>query len=456
MQHLLPVVDRSRFSEGWGRCQRARFLQYSSVNGFGVRRKQQSLPLATGIVVHGILESLLKLGPADKAQQRKIILDKVEEYKKTALASGILQLAQETNNEESEKELKEVVAEQASLVEGLAWAAVKSLLPKIWREFEVVAVEHEEEYVLECDCGLGSGSGTGDDHEARECGGIVLMSKPDLILRDNTTKQLCYVEFKTSGDVGNYNWREQFEDNVQLALGVVGAEKRLGEEIPNCFVVGFNKGWRKKGYNTETGEYSGRKTQDSPFCYAYKKAANPPHWEEEWRTQWKYIDADGKNRILKGKGFDKAKVWEGEFAARPAGWTKLEYWTEFIGEEAEKEIVWLGPLPTSRYLVNDLLEGLGAEEKRWQERLWKIWEAKPEEFRSVLNKEVPQSRECHRWGKKCQFLSVCNRDEELVDEEGRLKEGWVFRRPHHQREITLMERLGVPIPTENGEGEEEE
>ena len=116
----------------------------------------------------------------------------------------------------------------------------------------------------------------------------------------------------------------------------------------------------------------------------------------------------------------------------------------------------MGPLPTSRYLVSDLLEGLGAEERRWQERLWKIWEAKPEEFRSVLNKEVPQSRECHRWGKKCQFLSVCNRDEELVDEEGRLKEGWVFRRPHHQREITLMERLGVPIPTENGEGEEEE
>ena len=91
-----------------------------------------------------------------------------------------------------------------------------------------------------------------------------------------------------------------------------------------------------------------------------------------------------------------------------------------------------------------------------KKKAWKIWEAKPEEFRSVLNKEVPQSRECHRWGKKCQFLSVCRQDEELVDEEGRLKEGWQFRRPHHAREIRVMERLGVPVPEENAEEEETE
>lgn len=457
--HILPVVDRSRFSLSWGRCQRARFLEYSSCNGFGVRRKQQSLPLATGIVVHGILEELINLGEgATKEQQRQVIVRSVENYTTSALSSGILQLAQETNNTDSAEELKEIVAEQAALIEGLAWAATIAFLPKVWKEFDVVAVEHEEEYVLECDCGLGSGVGTGDEHEGRECGGIVLMSRPDLILRNKSSKQLCYVEFKTSGDVTNYNWRETFEDNVQLALGVVGAEKRLGEEIPHCYVVGFNKGWRKKGYNPDTGDYTGKKTQDSPYCYAYKKEANPPHWEEEWRTSFRYVDEDGKNRTLKGKGFDKAKVWEGEFKQRPAGWTKLEYWVDWLGkEEAEKQILWLGPLPTTRYLVSDLLEALGAEEKRWQERLWAVWDAQvkgEKEYRSALNQWIPQSWECRRWNRKCQFLSICRHDETLIDSQGQLNSEFVFRRPHHDREVAIMRRLGIPVPIENG-GEEE-
>lgn len=459
----MPVVDRSRFSTSWGRCQRLRFLQYHSGNGFGIHRKAQALPLATGIQVHKILEGLFKLGVAGspeevRVKQRKVIVDAVEGYKAEALASGILQLAQETNSEGGDAAQRQVIEEQAALIEGLGWAAVRVFVPKVLQEYEVVSVEQEEEYVLECDCGLGEGVGTGDEHQAKECGGIVLMSRPDLILRHKVSRQLIYVEFKTSGDVGNYNWREQFEDNVQLALGVVGAEKRLGEEIPSCMVVGFNKGWRKKGYDKENKGYTGAKKQDSFFCYVYRKEANPPHWEEEIATSYTYVDQDGKNRQrTETKGWEKVPVWECEFAAKPMEWTKMEYFVHWIEEEeVQSQVQFVGPLPTPRYLVKDLLEALGAEEKRWTERLFAVWEAQGKgeaEFAKALNVYVPQTWECYRWGKKCQMLGVCRKDEDPYGEDGKLKEGWQNRRPHHDREIRLMEQLGIEVPKEFGEEE---
>lgn len=458
---LMPVVDRSRFSTSWGQCQRKRFLQYHSVNGFGVQRKKQALPLGTGIEVHGILEELLKGERKEREECRRIITSAVEKYKEKALDSGILHLAEELNAEGNAEELRGVVEEQATLIEGLAWAAVRVLLPRIYADYEVVSVEQEEEYVLNCDCGLGEGSGSGDEHEARECGGIVLMSRPDLILRRKSDGALGYVEFKTSGDVGNFNWREQWEDNVQLALGAVGAEKRLGEEVSFCMVVGLNKGWRKRAYDTETKGYNGPKRQDSVFCYAYQKEANPPHWDEDWRTDFTYKDENGQNRTLKGKGYEKRSLSVAEFAFRPAGWTKMEYWVEWLEEErVAEEIVWVGPIPTPRHLVKDLLEALGAEEARWQERLFAIWDARNDPhkdqekfYRKALNVNVPQSWECHRWGKKCSYLAVCRGDEEIQEADGTLKEGWQFRKPHHAREVKLMKEMGVEVPKEFGEEE---
>lgn len=460
MTFAMPVVDRSRFSLSWGRCQRARFLNYHAGNGFGFHRKAQSLPLATGIQVHEILESLLLEGPGvGRDKQREIIGKKVEEYRVKTLASDILQLAEEVGEEEGAGDLRLLVEEQAALIEGLAWAAVRIFFPRLYAEYEVVSIEQEEEYVLECSCGLGDGAGTGDEHEARECEGIVLMSRPDLLVRRKADRTLGYIEFKTSGDVGNYDWLQQWQDNVQLALGVVGAEKRLGEEVPNCFVVGFNKGWRKKGYHVESKSYTGAKKQDSPFCYAYRKEANPPLWEEDWQMEYNYTDEDGKARRL-GKEYKKSPVWEGEFADRPAGWTKLEAWVEALPLEiVEKQILWVGPLPTPRYLVADLLEALGAEEKRWQERLWQIWEAQEkgrEEFLSALNTQVPQSFECRRWGKQCQYLPICRKEpgwEEAMSGQG--GEKWVARRPHHERERRLMERVGLEVPGEEESGEVE-
>lgn len=459
---LMPCVDRSRFSLSWGRCQRARFLEYHSGNGFGIRRKAQSLPLATGIHVHEMLEGLLRVGQESREAYREVIIAAAANYRKKVNASGVLQLAEEVNEEEGVADLHALVEEQAALIEGLGWAAVKVMLPQLYSQYEVVSIEQEEEYVLGCSCGLGEGVGSGDQHEERECEGIVLMSRPDLLVRNKADRTLAYVEFKTAGDMNSFGWKDQWEGNVQLALGVVGAEKRLGEAVPNCFVLGFNKGWRKKGYNVEEKAYTGAKRQDSPFCYAYKKEANPPLWEEQWATSYDWVDENGKNRKL-GKEWKKCPVWEGEFAGRPEGWTKLEYWVEGMGvEELEKQIQWVGPLPVARYLVSDLLEALTAEEKRWQERLFRIWEAQGDahkdarkNFHTALNVEVPQSWECLRYTKKCQFLPICRKEEgweAVIAGEGD-GDKWVARRPHHAREEKMMKVLGIELPEENEEVE---
>lgn len=460
MAFLMPVVDRSRFSLSWGRCQRARFLNYHSGNGFGVRRKAQSLPLATGIQVHEILEGLFRL-PANSPREayREVITKSVAAYREKTEKSEILQLAEEVNSEDNKEALLLLIEEQAALIEGLGWAAVRVVLPTVFAQYIVVDVEQEEEWVLGCTCGLGSGVGTGDEHEAKECGGTVLMSRPDLLLRRNSDQTLVYVEFKTAGDVDSFDWRKQWEGNVQLAVGTAGSERRLGEEVPNCFVLGFNKGWRKRGYNTEDRAYTGPKRQNSIFCYAYRKEANPPLWEEQWATKYDYKDEQGKNRKL-GKEWQKVGVWQGDFTSRPEGWTKMEFWVEGLDlEELESQIAWVGPIPTPKYLVGDLLEALETEEARWGDRLWRVWEAKDKgeaEFHSALNKEVPQSFECHRFGKECQFLSVCKKEpgwQEVILGQGDTSK-WVGRRPHHQRELVMMQKLNLPIPNEDGEIED--
>ena len=98
------------------------------------------------------------------------------------------------------------------------------------QNYDIIAVEKEFEYVIDCDCGI-AGLGEVSIHIERKCNGVVLMTRPDLILRHKMSGMLVYVELKTGADVKNYNYTMQFEDNVQFALGAVAASKHYGEDI---------------------------------------------------------------------------------------------------------------------------------------------------------------------------------------------------------------------------------
>ena len=250
----LLYVDRSRYVAGLAHCMMKRFLGYHAY-GTGIQHVGTTVPLATGTYVHLPIEDISNfVMDVQQNSPEMVPLDIMSLMDEKLIVRSAIEKANNLYIEEVDqtglKDLTEFpedvdnqVVEQTSLVGGLVWVWVKKCLPWILESYDIIAVEQEFEYVISCTCGLGD---VGDvaDHDARGCDGVVLMTRPDLILRHRMTGILVYVELKTGADVKNYNYAMQYEDNVQFALGAAAAGKVLGEPIEELYVHALHKGRR--------------------------------------------------------------------------------------------------------------------------------------------------------------------------------------------------------------------
>lgn len=448
----LHMVDRSRLLQGWTHCMRARFLEYhGGPTGYGLRRKSESLPLATGGAVAKGLEGIITYrmsAPKNDREDayREVIKETIDSYRKRCLARGYN--PDEIAGEDA-GEVKRVVDEQSALLYGLLWGWAKYKLEPILAEYDVVCVEQEEGQVRSCSCKLGDDVGTKEDHEARGCRGILIMTRPDLILHHRARKQLEYVEFKTLGQ-DSVKWRKKFENNVQLALGAVGAELRLGEKIEFASVHGLVKGWRYSPADPVTGEKGkGPRMQDSVFCYAYYRPGNPPFETDTWQLHYSYIDEDGARRnATPSKGYSKVPVYQ---------YVPIEEWCARLPqEEIEKIFIQVGPLGTPRNLVPALLRGIEGQEERIKEGLWALHDAREADdaaaVERVLDQHFPQSFYCvNEYGYTCQFYGLCHDGEDPI-----ASGKYETRRPHHSPELAQMRERGIPLPPDQDDEIEEE
>lgn len=464
MQSLIWFTDRSRYEEGLARCQRSRLFSYHfGPLGYGIQRKARAIPLATGSYVHeGIAEVLDYVKVHDKLPPdevtRSACVHAVRAYQKIVKLRGIAVMDQSDRADIIEQE-------QSYLIEGLIWAFVLTTLPFIHQDCRIVAVEQEETLLVGCTCGLGDMIGDVQDHEARACEGIGFQSRPDFITEYRARPGVyAYWELKTLGQP-NEPWESQWETKVQFAAGALGAAKRLEVEISEAYVVGLIKG-RREGdtYNPDTRKREGMLRQQSMFCYWYRKPGNPPFEAEDWQPHWNYVGDDGKNHTL-GKSYQKAPLWEiplGKEAAA-AGLSVPEFCAKFVGNEVlAKNVLLLGPLNIQKILVNELVEELIAEESRWKETVWALYEAleanafdwTSQGYQAVLRARVPRSWECRRYGKRheCQFVPLCFEQEGWQDPLG--GGNFVARRPHHEGELRQIEQRGL-VP-EAGWADEEE
>lgn len=481
----LPIEDRSRLLAGWTRCARLRYLEFhSGPHGFGMRLKPQSMPLATGIHVHlGLADILRRVSssglPLDaselRAGWREDISQAAARYAKAVKARGFLELAQAPEGTEYTPEY--VLGEQCALVEGLLWGFVRVVLPTLLDEFDIIAIEEEAELVAGCTCGLGEVNGH-DLHVARKCEGVVVPTRADILLRRKIDGALMNWDFKTSSDIQSKEWLQQWEDNPQLALNSLGAERQHGEPIDFCYILGLDKGYRARTKGPEdTGRRkTGPKRQESVLCYAWHRPGNPPFFDPAWATSWNYVDEQGKNRTLQGKGYTSRSVWDAPpdaFPGKPADWSVMEYWTYWLPEEELRPLyIMHGPLQTPRHLLPALLRAIHAEGWRWGEKLYRLYKLRQEieaghpgipwaeahpELEEALDELAPQSWDCYRWKKWCQFVWVCKKrlgwENPLGVGQG--GERFEIRRPHHAIELERMKVSGVEPPPEQWEEETE-
>lgn len=474
--------DRSRYQRGLGQCDYARYLEYhSGPYGYGVRAKAETVYLPTGIYVHRIVEQAARLAwendwtpllPGKRNEVRAIMKSAIESYYKLIDARGL----RSGDENVDAAETLHIMEEQATLIEGLGWTWIATVLPYLTEHFRPLSIEEEETFVLGCTCGLPLNVGSPEDHETRGCVGGVWMSKADLVLERLTDGEVGWHELKTGSDVHKKAWSQSWDHNVQFASGILGAERRLEREIGHYYLHGLQKGSRKSAYDTDTHEYSGPRRQDSFLCYAYRRPADPPTIPtEDWRAKFQYKEYDElsgktKNRRLT-KDYIKEPIWKADFAGKPQEWTNVEYWCEWLGAgELSALVVMTEPYPRPSMLLNEWVIEAAANELSWRRRAWNVHQARVEaserlttegkamtpalidyqpEVQRALRENFPRNWEgCHQfYGGSCEYLPICLHEPGWDDPvaSGR----FVHRRPHHQPEVDQMIARGIPVPEED-------
>lgn len=411
----MRLIDRSRYARRLKHCSRAAYLGYD-YKGIGLRPKAESLPLATGTAVHTPITDALALmkqgeGIPNREQFRLLVAEAIRKYRGTAAAKGFDEVASE--------DVAYVVGEQGALIEGLAWAGYRVLLPWIEREFRVLAVEQEEEFQA------------GPE--------LVMMSRPDFVLERKSDGEVGVVDLKTASYPPDAMHGE--EHVLQIAFGTLGVEARIQRPVNHYYIFSLIKGKRGSG-REGAGEL---KKQGSPLCYAYYKEADPPFDQETWK--WEYT---------REKGFAKIPTWLSprlQNAAAAVGMSTAEYLVmELMDLETVEGMVAMSP-PWQRpdHLIAGLVKQVVAQEAEWAYKVAAV------EAGADIDEMIPQSWDCRSfYGRACEFVSICKRSEagwEKPEGMGR----FVARVPHHTPEAKLFDKarteaLGFMVAGEEEEG----
>lgn len=404
-------VDRSRYLKGLQQCARARFWEYSAF-GTGFREKAQDIFLATGTALHAGLEGLLKAVLSTEVfgrdRARDFISSAIAEYRATIARQGISGAVPPGYEGQSEV----IVNEQACLVEGLYWCFYRALLPWLLENFEIVAVEQEEEYLAAED--------------------VTIMSRPDFVALSKVTGELAIFDFKSLG--GYQLDTREHEHIIQVIFGSLGVERRYEKPCTSHYFVGLHKGMRR-----ESGK-EGFKRQGSPLCYGYLRPSAGLLDPGDWKSSYEWEEG-GKTRRV-SKDYLKTPVWEAHFSEKPEGISNVEHlvFSQPL-EFAAGQVSYLGPSQRPDYLVAKILAQVVAHEREWESRLKMVAVAEVEgvsveEHGKVLDSAIPCSWDCYPYGRACSYQDICfespGADDPLAN-----SARWERRVPHHAPEAAL-------------------
>lgn len=291
-----------------------------------------------------------------------------------------------------------ITNEQCCLLEGLVWSWVRWSIPTLVEDFEIIDIEREE---------------TLDIDE------ITIMSRPDIILRRKEDGKLGNHDFKTAA-VLSESWIEDWRDSIQMAVGSMGVEARLGEKVEHYYLHALVKG-RHKFFTNRLGRATEERRQESKLCYARFYPPQPPLVSH---VTWD----------LKGYWYEKIPIWEVDFGSqKPTEMTNSEFWVSKLPDSIAGELLaFAGPYVRQDQMMEDLKEEIPAEERRWVRNLWALHN----DFSPYnLNKLFPRSYNCNAYGSKCEFYSPCREGGDLSS--------FQQRESHHEPEAEQMRERGL-------------
>lgn len=363
----LILWDRSRATTDW-QCPRKRYWGYE-YDGQGLRSEEEGLNLFLGGVFHDGFAAIATLHTAGEAVDINLISTLAGKQVLDALSTS------------PEKLL--FAQEQSCMIEGLLRGFYRHQWPKLLEKYPVILfVEKEIAYI----------------HN-----GLMLMSKPDLLLATSDGSETVYVEYKSTNSKRE-EWIAGWETAVQLHSTVRAVKQTLGIEVNSVIVQGLYKGYVSYG------------KQSSVFCYAYKRNSSPPFNREEVSYEYK-------------PGMKRVPVWELEGGVKA--------WVTGMPEE----ILAANFPQTPPIFVNDYLIDRFFAQREIREveiniasRLLCSPDKNPGDSdgnQRLLDRVFPQRfDQCRAWNRDCEFLRLCH---SRVDNP--LQSGYIYRVPHHQPEL---------------------
>ena len=271
----------------------------------------------------------------------------------------------------------QTILEQAALIGGLIWAFRLKFLPWFHQLYRLIAAEQERLHFLSCTCGAGPLDAA--EHVRRGCTGVVLMIRTDILAQRRGAKTLAYFEAKTTGWESSA-WSEQWETDPQLALGTLDTETIYGAEVTELYIIGIGKGARRKDkYDPDE-----RKKQMSPLCYGYCRPGNPPLAPEDWLPAYEWVNDAGETKRA-SRAHKRRGVWELPRSDWPT-WIAYhgqdpemspeEFWVRMLPPAVLDKVCFIvGPMNRQDAQLASLRTTIAADEARWQEILWKLYEA---------------------------------------------------------------------------------
>lgn len=327
----------------------ARYFEYHYKDR-GIRGMAPSIPLASGIAMHDGLATLVQSGSLNAAVGK--------------VASNY--------GDDWESNLR---SEQVRLAEGLV---------RIWHD--LVWPQVQEGYVVE----------SSEHFFESTLGQHNLIVKPDLVLRDKRSGAVTVVDFKSVSNPSP-DWAIRTANSLQFMLMQWVLSKSFGDQL-NFVLHGLVKGSHKGKWNPKTRKEEGPKFQQSPICYGFCQAGNPPLSEDQWEAEEWYTTRNGFQRKL-DSSYERRST--GEY---PGG---VEAWIQKLKEDGllGKFLVITEPFSFSQEQVEQALRSVEGHEDEWQRRLDLLaldfsWEQ--------VDKLVPRSYACHNFdGSTCQYKPIC-------------------------------------------------
>lgn len=447
MPSAIWLTDRSRYEQGTGRCAMLRYLRYhAGPTGYGYATKSDSVPLTTGSFTHDGIDPLARLLkhhdrlPSEE-EVRAILATVRERYEAKLTARGF------RGGMFTSPIIDETIKEQSTLINGLIWTLAVHLLPWLHQFYKVLEVETERLHFLDCPCGAGPLDQA--QHDARGCTGTALMLRTDILAQHRQGGHLAYFEAKTTGWESDA-WAEQWEIKPQLGLGTLDLDTRYGQEVTECYIIGMNKGARKKDDKDQGTPFEGMRRQQSALCYGYCRPGNPPLAKDDWVPAYEWVNEAGETK-RKSKMHVKRPVWtltESDWGLWQAYHSSdrtmpaEEFWVRNLPLSIRDKVCYvLGPMNRQDQQIASTRRHMVAEETRWQQILWQLYEAQATgltwataDFQRLLDALIPRSWACRPFGKEheCEFIPLCLKQTGWQDPMGSGR--YQPRQPHHAPE----------------------